>query len=70
MGLGMVGFQYFFRSLKIEAVLQGMDLLGIICGTSNWMSVTCLVLSDQFHLETLAPVINSFCHPATNSDGV
>ena len=32
--------------------------------------VTCLVLSDQFHLETLAPVINSFCHPATNSDGV
>ena len=32
--------------------------------------VTCLVISDQFHLETLAPVINSFCHPATNSDGV
>ncbi|WP_216233871.1 cupin domain-containing protein [Polynucleobacter sp. AP-Reno-20A-A9] len=32
--------------------------------------VTCLVLSDQFHLETLAPVINSFCHPATNSVGV
>jgi len=32
--------------------------------------LTCLVLSDQFHLETLAPVINSFCHPATNSVGV
>ena len=32
--------------------------------------VTCLVLSDQFHLETLAPVINFFCHPATNSAGV
>ena len=38
---------------------------------SLWVLVlTCLVLSDQFHLETLAPVINSFCHPATNSDGV
>ena len=34
------------------------------------LRVTCLVLSDQFHLETLAPVINSFCHPATNSVGV
>lgn len=32
--------------------------------------LTCLVLSDQFHLETLAAVINSFCHPVTNSVGV
>ena len=32
--------------------------------------LTYLVLSNQFHLETLAPVVNSFCHPATNSVGV
>jgi hypothetical protein len=49
------------------AVLEVSRELGISAAT---FYLTCLVLSDQFHLETLAPVINSFCHPATNSVGV
>jgi len=32
--------------------------------------VTCLVFSSQFHLETLAPVVDSDFHCDTNSNGV
>ena len=32
--------------------------------------VTCLVLSDHFHLETKAPVVELLFHPDTYSSGV
>ncbi|WP_216124543.1 type I restriction-modification system subunit M N-terminal domain-containing protein [Polynucleobacter sp. es-GGE-1] len=48
----------------LDALEQDKALAADLAG------MTCLVLSDQSHLETLAPVINSFCHPATNSVGV
>ena len=34
------------------------------------LDVTCLVFSSQFHLETLAPVVDSGIHCDTNSSGV
>ena len=34
------------------------------------LDVTCLVFSSQFHLETLAPVVDSDFHCDTNSSGV
>ena len=55
------------RGIRDRALL--LVAYDTLCRRSE-LVLTCLVLSDQFHLETLAPVINSFCHPATNSDGV
>jgi len=43
----------------------GCEVVQKLLGT-----LTCLVLSDHVYLETLAPIINSLCHPATNSVGV
>ena len=52
----------------------------VICGVNNdvyglqgylaLLAVTCLVFSSQFHLETLAPVVDSDFHCDTNSSGV
>jgi len=53
-----------------ELVALNAQLKTIYIEEKLMVEMTCLVLSDQFHLETLAPVINSFCHPATNSAGV
>ncbi len=38
--------------------------------TSNVVALTCLVLSDHFHLETKAPVVELLFHPDTYSSGV
>ena len=54
----------------IDRGVDNSDIKESIVLCDSLMSVTCLVLSGQLHLETLAPVINSFCHPATNSVGV
>jgi hypothetical protein len=34
------------------------------------LQLTCLVLSDHFHLETKAPVVELLFHPETYSSGV
>jgi hypothetical protein len=45
-------------------VTQRLDLsFGVIL-------LTCLVLSDHFHLETKAPVVELLFHPETYSSGV
>jgi hypothetical protein len=46
-------------------------VMDIIQGkTSVSEALTCLVFSSQFHLETLAPVVDSDFHWDTNSSGV
>ena len=37
---------------------------------NKYKELTCLVFSSQFHLEMLAPVVDSDFHPDTNSSGV
>lgn len=38
--------------------------------TAELVNMTCLVLSDHFHLETKAPVVELLFHPDTYSSGV
>lgn len=67
-----------FKSLPIHTLLLQRSndtlhhpvLLRAMGRDELLLQLTCLVLSDHFHLETKAPVVELLFHPETYSSGV
>jgi hypothetical protein len=58
------------REMAKKAVIDTTCLLNGLARHLGSVKLTCLVLSDHFHLETKAPVVELLFHPETYSSGV
>ena len=66
------GLRWRLPDIDLHAVLDSTQRLSVSHHLARFSVslLTCLVFSSQFHLEMLAPVVDSDFHPDTNSSGV